>query len=874
VIVRIGEAHLGGVAVATPVASVADGLRTAGKYVRNVTVRLSREIITLLSEQLYQSPSKAIEELVINSFDADAAKCYVLVPAAALGTSTGRLPLIAVYDNGSGMDAEGLADLWRVGKSNKREQAIEAIRKRRQIGKFGIGKLATYALADSITYITSTGNNDILTVSLSFNEFKSDPEGPDQPVELPVRALIREEVLVLPHVSEALEAAGLEPAEALDPASSWTLVLLEDFKEAAQTLSPGRLGWVLRTAMPLSKDFEVYLNREPVISSKADYKLVADFAIVDLPESRINAISSKTGHTWSLQKRPAPPHLGKGVEDEVALVCDLFEEGIFGKIIVAERPIYGGKSDDLIRSNGFFIRVRGRLVNENDELFGLPAQSHEVWNRFRADIDADDLDEDLTAPREGVGLSQRRVMMLHVLTEVFNEARSRYVKWSDARNKSQETKREPDRNYVDPRNVERPVADVLTQEDSEGTGEGSDADEAWFYLDVPHREDIDDVTTKLYEADTREPYEYLLESRGRSERMVQFVPGEQKFIINEDHELVMAFKDDPRSLDLLYDVATAEALLEVYLRDVGLPPHLAGEILERRDILLRSLAREKVTSASAIAADLRNSVASEHDLEIGLVVAARALGFVAKHLSGADNPDGVARLRDYPLGEQKITLEAKSSAKVPSLGAIDFAGLVQHVADEEAQGCLLVAPDYPGGARHEDAAAAKRAVEGKISCWTVEQLARVVEEMESRYITARHILDIVLTTFAPEDVTARVEALLAEPSYAARDLARAIVAALRSLETYGPPDMVRSFEMIMPELARAGVNVPAADARTALQQLAAASQGAMTITRNDRLRLNTSIEELERRVEPWLKGAASPRRASTFRVEDLHPDVS
>jgi hypothetical protein len=51
------------------------------------------------------------------------------------------------------------------------------------------------------------------------------------------------------------------------------------------------------------------------------------------------------------------------------------------------------------------------------------------------------------------------------------------------KNKSNNNKREKERNYVDPRNVERPVADVLSSEDEEDDGEGSDADDTWIYLD-------------------------------------------------------------------------------------------------------------------------------------------------------------------------------------------------------------------------------------------------------------------------------------------------------------------------------------------------------------------------------------------------------
>ena len=44
-----------------------------------VPVTLSPELIGLLSEQLYRSPSKAVEELVVNAYDADADEARVFV---------------------------------------------------------------------------------------------------------------------------------------------------------------------------------------------------------------------------------------------------------------------------------------------------------------------------------------------------------------------------------------------------------------------------------------------------------------------------------------------------------------------------------------------------------------------------------------------------------------------------------------------------------------------------------------------------------------------------------------------------------------------------------------------------------------------------
>jgi len=61
----------------------------SGDVVATLDVSLSNEIVHLLSEQLYTSPLKAIEELVVNSYDADAAECRIALlfegaPAVAL----------------------------------------------------------------------------------------------------------------------------------------------------------------------------------------------------------------------------------------------------------------------------------------------------------------------------------------------------------------------------------------------------------------------------------------------------------------------------------------------------------------------------------------------------------------------------------------------------------------------------------------------------------------------------------------------------------------------------------------------------------------------------------------------------------------------
>ena len=61
---------------------IANAIDNFDELDEHVQVSASHELIELVSEQLYQSPLKAIEELVVNSYDADALECRVYVPLA------------------------------------------------------------------------------------------------------------------------------------------------------------------------------------------------------------------------------------------------------------------------------------------------------------------------------------------------------------------------------------------------------------------------------------------------------------------------------------------------------------------------------------------------------------------------------------------------------------------------------------------------------------------------------------------------------------------------------------------------------------------------------------------------------------------------
>lgn len=828
---------------------ISDSLDHVSEQTKQIQVRLSNELVQLLSSQLYQSPLKAIEELVVNSYDAEAQRCFVYVPQFGADEEE----FIAVFDNGVGMDESGLTNLWQIGRSNKRQDDIERRSNRKQIGKFGIGKLATYTIAEKLTYITKS-NETILSVSLDYRQFSSSSSNNGDPVQLSLRTIDDLDAFQsTPAFDTVCNKLSIDKADLFSPQfPSWTLVVLEDLKDKARKISLGRLRWVLKTAMPYQQDFELYLNGERVPSSKEDYEHVVKFQVSELPQKRIDALNRGTNDNWYVRDNE--------------LFADSFPSGISGTVILTKQTLYSGKSSDLTRSHGFFIRVRGRLVNEEDPLFGLHPLSYKFFNRLHADIEADDLDQVITAPREGVEVSDLTLAFRRVLNTLFNEAVEQYENQEKVKQAENDRKTEKDRQYIPPRYIEFPTADVLAAASRDP--DGGEADDTWFYIDVEPSTDIKALQKSLY-VGPRKQYEYRFLELGTTERMVKFDPAAASFTVNLDHPLVKNYYEDGgRTRTLLEDFATAEALLEVYLKESRIAGHVIGEILEQRDALLRTLAKDHPFSTASIAQALRDASNNKYDLEIELVAAARALGFVANHLSGPGQPDGMARFNGYSEGIKVITLEAKSSDKAPELSSFDFAGLKEHMVQNNAAGCLLIAPAYPGGKRGQESAVARRANELRISCWTVELLAEFVAKAETRQLNAQDLLNIVLKQFAPDDVESAVNKLLDEPRWERRELYQVILKVLRAREDL-LKDSSRNVDMVAAWVsAEVGfADVKALDVGRALRELAGTSQGSMTIRDNGTIVIHTSLDELERRVTGLTGNSGASRRPSNFRKQ-------
>ena len=265
-----------------------------GKHTDDIEVRLSYRIVELFSEGLYTSPNKAVEELVANSFDAGARSVHVLLSPNLHDQDA----TIAVIDDGEGMDQDRLKRHWLCGISNKRDLP-SLPRGRKQIGKFGIGKLATYVLANRLTHISKRGSKYYAT-SMDYRVIDRRVDRDVEP-KAPIRIALRE--LTTADAQEAvkpwIESAAFQTSDVTlfgeRSSASWTVSIMSSLKPKVHEIKPGVLRWILRTALPLRPDFGVWLNGEKLTPSKADKEPLKRWTLgkdlIQLPRPRPKGVS-------------------------------------------------------------------------------------------------------------------------------------------------------------------------------------------------------------------------------------------------------------------------------------------------------------------------------------------------------------------------------------------------------------------------------------------------------------------------------------------------------------------------------------------------------------------------------------------------------
>ena len=520
-----------------------------------------------------------------------------------------------------------------------------------------------------------------------------------------------------------------------------------NLKPLAQKVTVGRLRWVLSTALPLSPRFTLFLNGERLQSSREQ--------LVPLHRWVVGDGGDEVAEKLKLSATKDPP----GVEIEgLGLVT--------GSTAIFEDFLTGGKSAEWGRSHGIFVMVRGRLINLDDALFGLPQLSHGIFARFRMEVYADGLDDVLRSTREAVMESDGVTRLRSYITSKFNEARTWYEDWRSDKDKKQQLAA---RVGLTPQGLSRlPMINAIR-----GVIDGVFPE--LFLTRLPpmgtpaQRQAVEAMLESAANSDVGLIADVQLKAVGFDSGIAQYELESRTIFVNVLHPFYANYHEhyyDPEPFKLL---ALTEVLTEAYLLETQLPPADAGSVMRRRDRFLRELVYSQQLAAPLVAEFLRESTADSGGLERAVAAGLASLGFEVSPLGGKGKPDGLAHARlgykseaASAKADYLITYGAKSTGKdrvqAHTVGA---AGIARHRRDYGAQYSLVVAPGF-ASPDDETGALLKEARAEQITLLTIEDLAELVLVAATRQLGFSRLRELFETCRSPGDSKAWIQRVAEE----------------------------------------------------------------------------------------------------------------
>lgn len=691
-----------------------------GKVVDRVNVSIGPQFLNLFSKQLYSSPNKAFEELVANSWDAGATTVYVYVPDdLTVGGAT-----VWVLDNGESMDVKGFSQLWSVANSPKLD--ISPTNGRPQIGKFGIGKLATYVLANELTYICRAKDGVVRSVTMDYRRIDRAPDDRTKlhidPLPLDVRELKEGDLQkllsrvpsgekILDLINKGVsrpnsksewqnEYGGVDDFGHIS-SNTWTLAILSSLKDAGKKMQSGWIRRLLRTALPLGESILVSFNNEVLTSTKIDIEAVQTWEIgpglgiqsIELPRYTTKEGKIRSGETRNITGHAAPyPHVRiEGIKGNIT-----------GRITLYADKISGGKSETVSHSNGFFVNILGRVINPRDPYFGLENLNHSAWAKFRATVRFDTLNDNISISREELQESLELFAFRSFLRALFNKVRNEHDKlsrssWPNAGEVLTET-------WADVPIA--PLRSVINERAGSVMGLPD-------FVTLPDEEEVEEVLEEWNELAEISPGNLIerveFDSQGKEEPLARYDLKARSVQVNFNHPFALEHGDTNEEQSFVRDIALVHLLTDFHMLDIGIHDELVRQTQWYRDQMLRTVAQRSRKSGIQIAQMLDEAATHTDYKALERIVgdALEYIGYSVQRLGNPGEPEGIAfaPLTPRPSTTGKVdpdevvaysfNYDAKSSSKGKSkTGNLTTAGVKRHRQNHQADFSLIVAPDY------------------------------------------------------------------------------------------------------------------------------------------------------------------------------------
>ena len=343
------------------------------------TFEFSLHVLDHLGRGLYRSYATVIAEAISNAWDADAETVHIETADDSL----------TIWDDGTGMDSNDFQNKFlKIGYMRRDTSKLSDGKKRRVLGRKGIGKLSYLSLSKKITVITrKKGAEDIAVVMDNNGIDKAIKENSNAPE------------YVLPNASPA----ALSPKKCKIGESGTQLV----FEGLRKNLRKKNIRAILATqfhfAQTLKKNdkFEIFVNGEKIslqdlgsIYGNVQYAWFLDDQserdfFADLKDNGIHNVKFENSHTFSSKMKKSMPGLANAR----------------GYIISVKKPSHlfvDGQSKEIKASVSLF--ANGRL-RESDLIAKISrSQLHENYllGQIHYDLMDQDKDDRFTSARDGV----------------------------------------------------------------------------------------------------------------------------------------------------------------------------------------------------------------------------------------------------------------------------------------------------------------------------------------------------------------------------------------------------------------------------------------------------------------------------------------
>lgn len=693
-------------------------VETLGNTIDQIPVTISYRIIELFSAGLYSSPNKAFEELVSNSYDAMAKKVSVFVPQEKNADS-----VMWVCDNGNSMNPEELKQFWAIGKSHKKDITES---ERMPIGKFGIGKLATYILAQNLTIICKANNGKYYGTVMDYGKINDTTEE----IQLEEKELSESdtkqilEPLVKSSSGEQYLSFDLWGDHCED---TWTMVIMSKLKPKAFDIKDGRLKWVLSTALPLNPNFNLTFNGKLLESSKATmipwntWTIGAEDDNIALKFADEYTVGKDEKGTCYLDL----PHLLK----------------VTGKIDLYRDSLLTGKAGENGRSHGIFLLVRKRLINIDDPLLGMDALTHGVFNRTRMVIEADGLNDYITSTRESIKSSEPLEELQQYIKRKFIEIRDWYFKNLEEEEKNCTALAKI--SYAAASLSRQPIVSVAKKYYSGEIGN-------LFLTDIPSFSTIEEQQQFIDKLEDNLTTEQGIISEVKWESLNPNLPIAKLDLAsgiaraNLTHPFFANFIDEMKSVLPFQLIALTEILTECVMLENGIQEDEVRDIMRKRDEIFRELTYSDKPNAPFVAQLLMGSLDDAQGLEDTVNKAFNSLGFESTPIGGSGKPDGIAYAIIGPRGSSAnfaITFDAKSTKKERIMASTaHISGVKRHRIDYKANYCCVIAIDFQG-ADDPESAVNKEAKTDKVNLIRAKDLARLVLLSTPKQISLSELKD-------------------------------------------------------------------------------------------------------------------------------------